>query len=358
MSTFAVSLERIATVWPHDNADRLAMAQLASMSYQFVIPKDTYQPGDLVVYFPIDSILPEPLIAALGLTGKLSGVEKNRIKTLRLRGAISQGIVAKPETVIPDWTPQNAWQEGDDITELLGVTRYDPPPMVSEAGVLVRMPPMVSVYDIEGAERFAAQVETYLMDQPVIITEKLEGSHWSISLLADGAIAVCRRHYRIQPDPEIEHDWFKVARVSGIRDKLPAIKAFLEERMGRALRILTLRGEVIGPSVQGNIYALRERQVWVFEVEANGQPIDAPLYVELVEKFQIVHAPILANGVTLRAWLAGRTVAEASNGASLLNTKTLREGIVIRPLIEARNEALGRVIIKQRSPEYLAGSEN
>src|SRR5260221_603855 len=96
MSIFSVSVERIASVWEHANADRLELARLASMSYQFVIAKGSYQVCDLVVYFPIDSLLPASIISALELTGKLAGSEKNRVKTIRLRGVISQGVVASP----------------------------------------------------------------------------------------------------------------------------------------------------------------------------------------------------------------------------------------------------------------------
>src|SRR5579862_9548507 len=103
MSFFAVSIERIADVWEHTNAERLEMAKLGSMSYQFVITKGSYKPGDLVVYFPIDSILPEHIVETLGLTGKRAGSEGNRVKTIRLRGQISQGVVASPEAVIPAW---------------------------------------------------------------------------------------------------------------------------------------------------------------------------------------------------------------------------------------------------------------
>src|SRR5688572_4052170 len=153
MSTFAVSLERIENVWEHPNADRLDMARLRSMTYQFVIAKGSYQPGDLVVYFPIDSILPEHVIAAIGLTGKLSGADKNRVKTVRLRGEISQGVVASPDVLIPNWKDGADYYEGQDITELLGVTKYEPPVVPIQAGKLVALPSLVSMYDIEGAER-------------------------------------------------------------------------------------------------------------------------------------------------------------------------------------------------------------
>src|SRR5690349_19219991 len=136
MSTFAVTIERIAEVLPHTNADRLEMAKVASMAFQFVIAKGSFQPGDLVIYFPIDSVLPDNVITAIGLEGKLSGAEKNRVKTVRLRGAISQGVVAEPSLLLVDWKI-NGYEEGQDITERLGVTKYEAPPVVSQAGNLV-----------------------------------------------------------------------------------------------------------------------------------------------------------------------------------------------------------------------------
>jgi RNA ligase (TIGR02306 family) len=90
LSVFAVTIERIAHVWTHTNADRLEMAKVTSMSFQFVIAKGSFKPGDLVIYFPIDSLLPEPLITVLQLSGKLAGAEHNRVRTVRLRGEISQ----------------------------------------------------------------------------------------------------------------------------------------------------------------------------------------------------------------------------------------------------------------------------
>src|SRR5690349_7977254 len=101
MSTFAVTIESIDRVWAHPNADRLELASLRGMTYQFCIPKGEYAPGDTVVYFPIDSLLPPALIETLGLTGKLRGKTADRIATVKLRGEISQGVVAHPDIVLP-----------------------------------------------------------------------------------------------------------------------------------------------------------------------------------------------------------------------------------------------------------------
>ncbi|HEU4538843.1 MAG TPA: RNA ligase (ATP) [Polyangiaceae bacterium] len=349
MSIFAVTVEQIREVWPHPNADRLELARLASMSFQFVIAKGAYRPGDAVVYFPIDSVLPAPLVERLGLVGKLAGASKDRVKTVRLRGEISQGVVASLD-LLP--AGEAAPAPGDDLTARLGVTKYEPPPVTTEGGELVPLPQLVSVYDIEGAERFQALLEAHLLDVPVAITEKLEGSHFAASLDAAGEIAICQRRFRIKPLPGVEHTWHAVARAAGVLDALPALA---RELGGPAM--VTLRGEVIGPGVQGNHYRLPARRLVAFELEADGVAVDAPTFFSLCERFGLEHAPALARGATLREWLGGKSVAEASNGPSALNPAVAREGIVVRPWREARDASFGRVILKQRSPSYLAQSD-
>jgi RNA ligase (TIGR02306 family) len=353
MSTFSVSIERIAAIWEHPNADRLELARLASMSYQFVIGKGAYKVGDLVVYFPVDSLLPEQIVNVAGLTGKLAGPDKNRVKTIRLRGVISQGIVILPGEVISEWDNGQNFHEGQDVTELLGVTKYEPPLLVGQEGALGRMPPLVSIYDIEGAERFVAETDRYFMDKSVLITEKLEGSHFSVSLYANNDMIVCRRRYSVTAD----HAWYKVAERDGVLAKLPDLKQAIDDGLGRITEVVTVRGEIVGPGIQANHYKLPQITLFVFEIEADGEPVNIQTYLALVEKFEIAHAPVLAANETLRQWLAGRSLAEASNGQSMLNPAAPREGIVIRPAEELRDERLGRVIIKQRSPEYLVGSD-
>jgi RNA ligase (TIGR02306 family) len=358
MSTFAVTVERIAETWPHANADRLELARVASMPWQFVIAKGQFRPGDVVVYLPIDSILPPRIIEALGLVGKLSGAAKNRVKTIRLRGEISQGLVATPGKVLPEHFDVATLREGQDVTELLGVIRYEPEPEPCQAGTLVPLPTGVSLYDIEGAERYVAQLERHLMDAPVLITEKLEGSHFAASLLPDGDVAVCQRRFRIQPITDAEHDWHAAARRLGLPELLPRLLRLLEgHRAGRTPAVVTVRGEMVGPGIQGNHYRLRAQELRVFEIEADGRAVPVRALLELTDELALQRVPVVASDVILREWLAGRTLAEASNAPSALNADVPREGLVIRPMIELRDEDLGRVILKQRSPAYLAGSE-
>jgi RNA ligase (TIGR02306 family) len=349
VSTFAVTVERIGNVWKHENADLLDMASLEGKAYTFVVGRGQFVPGDVVVYFPIDSVLPEWIGTSLNLSGKLAGKEKNRVKTVRLRGNISQGVVCSPDQLPADLP----LAVGTDVTTLLGVTKYEPPPVPSHWGNLVPLPPLVTVYDVENAQNFVDIVEL-LLDEPCAITEKLEGSHWSATLYADDSLVVCQRNYQIVPVEGGEHDWHRVIRTQGLGDTMRRMWADLSAQ--EPLEALTLRGEMIGASIQGNIYGLKDREVRLFEMEINQQPVPSERFFALAAAYALPLVPILAQAVTLREWLAGRSLIEASNGTSAL-ANVLREGIVIKPLHERRDERIGRVFLKQRSPEYLAKSD-
>ncbi len=93
MSFFGVSVETIASVRTHPGADRLDLCTLEGMSFQVVVKRGEFNPGDRVVYFPVDALLPEDLLRRIGLEGRLAGARKNRVKTISLRGEISQGLV-------------------------------------------------------------------------------------------------------------------------------------------------------------------------------------------------------------------------------------------------------------------------
>lgn len=355
MSTFAVTVETIARVVHHPGADRLDLAVLHRFpDWQFVVGRASCAEGDRVIYFPIDSLLPATVIAALGLTGRLAGPQTNRIKTIRLRGAISQGVCARPDLLLPAHRVGTI-AEGDDLTSELGVTKYEPPAISCQQGRLVPLPGLVSQYDIEGSERFQRIVDL-LMDVLVLVTEKVEGSHLAVLRQADGTLSVCQRNFQILPDPVAgEHDWFKAVLQGGVDATLSRLA---EVFPGRAI---TVRGEVLGPGVQGNLYRLLALTVRAFEIEVEGIAVDASRFVDLMAGMPTATVPVLDQGRTLRDVLAGRSVAAASTGPSVLSPDPakplLREGIVIKPMQEMRHPDLGRVVLKKRSPEYLAGND-
>ena len=96
MSTFAVKVVPI-TIEPHPNADALELARVGD--YRAVVKKGEFHSGDLVAYIPEGAVLPPELIEHMGLTGRLAGKDANRVKAVRLRGALSQGLclACRPE---------------------------------------------------------------------------------------------------------------------------------------------------------------------------------------------------------------------------------------------------------------------
>jgi RNA ligase (TIGR02306 family) len=348
MATFKVELTKIEKVWNHPNADRLDLAMVEGIDLQFVVGRDSYKVGDKVVYFPIDSVLPQDLIDHLGLTGKLSGKDKNRIKTLRLRDSVSQGFVCSLETISKYFDGGlDIGYTGTDLTTLLKVTKHEPEEIPCTWGTLTALPDCVGVYDIEGVERYKEVVEM-LMDVPCIITEKVEGSNFAVHIDEQDNISVCQRHHSIKESPDGEHMFWKVARNHGLIDIAKDLKSKY------SVQTVTLRGEFLGGGVQGNYYELKEHKVLLFDIKVDGRYIDTEQLFDFSWNMDPqLFVPCLGCNITLREWLGGKTIIEASNGKSMLIDK-LREGIVIKPMVEMRDQKLGRVILKKRSPEYLA----
>lgn len=359
MAIFKVELTKITKVWNHPNADRLDLAVVNGIDLQFVIGRDSFKVGDDVVYFPIDSVLPQDLIDHLGLTGKLSGRDKNKIRTVRLREEISQGFVCSLVTITDfvakhrshSWkTIGNFFNQNSplvvDYTTTLGVLKYEPEEIPCTWGTLTALPDGIGVYDIEGVERYK-EVVNMLMDVPCVISEKTEGSNFAIHIDEQDNITVCQRNHAIKESPDGEHMFWKVARNQGLIQLVIDMK----DNLPFEVRTMTLRGEFIGPGVQGNYYNLKEHKVLLFDVKVNGRYTDCDVMEYIC--FGTAKVPYLGYNITLREWLNGKSIIEASNGKSMLVDK-LREGIVIKPMVEMHDTKLGRVILKKRSPEYLA----
>jgi len=347
MSTFAVTRERIGAVRPIPGADRIEIATLAGMDFQLVVARGAYQPGDEVLYLPVDAVLPPALVETLGLQGKLAGRERNRIKTVVLRGAYSQGVVTRGDLVPADVT---------DLAAHLGVTKWDPPPNLVPDGILVPRPEGQSRYDIESADRYTALVES-LLDRDVFVTEKLEGENAWVTAWPDGSVAIGMRDNTILEKEGVENRFHQVLRAQGV----PGFARELAERYGQRVAVY---GEFVGPGAgPGNYYDLKRPAVRLFDIRVMFDYLPPAEFLERVEArwgSEPPTVPVLQDpraACTLRTWLAGRTVKEASDGPSMLAPTKRREGIVIKPTTELRDDRIGRLILKQRSPAYLAHSD-
>jgi RNA ligase (TIGR02306 family) len=377
MATFKVESKRLSKVYPHPNADRLELGQVEGMLFQFVIPKDVYKVGETIIYFPVDSLLQQDFIQQQNIANHLAGKDHNRVKTCTLRKELSQGYVASVKSVL-EYLKADTLPE--DLTAALHVEKYEPPEIMTHTGNLVRLPEHVYYYDIEGCDRYP-DILALLMDRKVVITEKLEGSNFGTSINPEGKVSVNQHKYAIEniPDKE-EHTFWKVARQECIIDMAQALHFLYPNQT------VTIRGEVLGPKIQGNYYNLTKHTVRVYDVEIDGRAVDYPKIndvvvragqindledahgnVSVVKNWNRLFVPIIAENVVLREWLGDRTIQQASNGKSALIEQNpghvfipnkIREGIVIKPMEEEFIHGFGRLFLKQRDPIYLDKTGN
>ena len=179
MADFRVTVEALGDVHPHPNADRLDVGQIGG--YHVVLKKDAFKAGQRVVYIPEASILPEALIAHLGLTGRLAGAARNRVKAIRLRNVLSEGLVLPLDSagrVENVETGETADPDHPDLAGFLGIAKWEPPIPTELAGEVMAAPFPLPSYDVEAWKR---NPEALPAGTPCVATEKIHGTMVSIT---------------------------------------------------------------------------------------------------------------------------------------------------------------------------------
>lgn len=357
-----VLIKEIESVTKHPNADLLEVVKLKGFSYPLVSGLGQFAPGDLCVFFPVDSVLNEDLLTRVDMVGKFDGAKKNRVKTKKIRNLPSQGFITTPDKFSDMENFPTELVDGLNISEVLGIEVWEPePPKIQQDGRLRPLPLNVYKYDIEGVQKFDDALN-YLMDKSVVISEKLEGMNFTIACDSDGRVSVCSRNYAIELTDEEEHDFHKTAHRLGLFETIKEIFNTVQEDYSSApyltLQTVALRGEFIGPNVQGNIYGLKEHDIRFFDLEVNGVPLSHPDFIRFSQIYNFKTVPYIVIGHRLAHVLQDMTFLEYSDGMSLLKGDQRREGVVVKPIIEENYWGLGRLQLKARSPEYLMKTGN
>lgn len=351
MSTLKVTAERL-TVHTHPNADALELAQVGL--YRAVVAKGQYRDGDWAVYIPEQSVLPDALVDELGLTGKLAGSAHNRVKAIRLRGELSQGIVCRPRA-LDGVDLAAAHAEGRDFAAELGVVKWAPPIPVHMSGDVESAADLLPWIDIENIKRYPG---IFAAGEPVVATEKIHGTACLYTRTPDGEFVSSKgfgaKNLALKRDEKNLY-WRAVLghRVPEAAAKLAAI--FGAERVG-------IFGEVYGQGVQDLGYGAKAGAELpgyaVFDVSFS----DATGAVRWVDAEDL--AGVLA-GLSVRLPTVPRLYAGPYDEAALIaladgretvsgTAAHLREGLVVRPARERRSDVTGsRAIGKLVSDAYL-----
>lgn len=361
------SIQRVLSLEPIINADSIEKATV--LGWQLVVKKDEFKVGDLCVYVEIDSILPEkPEFEFLR-------ERKFRVKTIKLRGQISQGICF-PLSILPVNTKIS---EGLDVTEILGIKKWEPYQDEQQcqkqtAKILypVWMPRWFQMFIhrfkfvrdyyrknsgqksfpslIPKTDETRVQVLQPLLDKyagtKCYITEKLDGSSLTVYQI-NGKFGVCSRNIDLKKDANDKY-WRAV------------LSYDLENKFKRYFpgENIALQGELIGEGIQGNKYHLKGHEIYFFNVFfikhfKYGSMWDL---VSICYKLDIKTVPVITEDYILSNSIP--ELVELSKGNSKLNG-TIREGIVIRPITEIEDQSLhcqlvkNRVSFKSVNPEFL-----
>lgn len=346
MSTLRVTAERL-TVHEHPGADALELAQVGL--YRAVVAKGAYRTGETAVYIPEQSVLPPALIEELGLTGRLAGGNADRVKAIRLRGELSQGIVCRP-AALADVDLARAAADGTDFAGVLGITKWVPPVPPTMNGEFESAPDLLPWVDIENIQRHP---DLFTAGEPVVLTEKLHGSACLLTYVAgEDRVHVSSKGFgarslALKEDPR--NLYWRAVRAHGAAEAA----AELAERLGA--RRVGIFAEVYGAGVQDLTYGADGRRdtlgYAVFDVSAE---IDGRVrWLDPAEHLtgRLPLVPRLYEGpYDVDRVLGLATGRETVSGRGL----HLREGVVIRPATERHSPVTGgRAVAKAVSPAYL-----
>jgi len=313
------SIRKIDNIEPIEGADKIVCATIGGWKLVTAIDNG-FNIGDLVIYFEIDSWIPNELAPFLS-KGKepreFNGVKGERLRTVKLRGQISQGLIM-PVSILDGLA--NSFSEDDDFTELLNIQKWERPMNAQLAGMAKgNFPSFIFKTDQERIQNLTKEFESY---QALTweVTEKLEGSSMTV-YMNNNEFGVCSRNLDLK---ETEGNTFwQVAR-----------DLDLESGLGGYPGNFAIQGELIGPGVQGNIYKLSKHEFRVFDIF----DIDKQEYFNAGERDTFVraygldHVPVVAYKAKMYNTLGIRDVNSLllfTEGKSNL-AHTEREGLVFK----------------------------
>lgn len=352
MATFEVTIEEIK-VFPHPNADRLELARVGL--YNIVVAKGEWKTGDKVFYIPEFSVLPENIIQALGLEGKLAGTHHNRVKPVSLRGALSQGVVAPLNLVTPE-TLQEIGEEGD-YAEALGVTKWEPVIPAGLNGTTKSSPGIVRWVEIENLKKFPNMFEE---GEEVVLTEKIHGTcscYTFTNPLDEESLIVTSKGLGKNNLSIIEDEKNLYWRMAKKYDLAKVASSVVEEFSD--VRKVAIFGESFG-SVQDLKYGHNGTYGFVmFDIKIEFVNSDGTFtsrwlnpdeVTRIAEKTNVPTPPVLYEG----AFSLDVVIEKASGKEQVSGTEAhIREGVVIRPKLRTDLEMGGTKIAKYVSDAYL-----
>jgi RNA ligase (TIGR02306 family) len=354
MSNWTVFKTKIE-VFTHPNADALNIGKVGT--YQVVVQKGLYQTGDVVVFAPEKSILTGDIKEAFQTY--LAGPDNDRVKSIRLRGELSCGIII-PKELVPDF---DKYELDEDISLPLGITKYEPVIPAQLAGKVSAFDmPYIGKHDCEHATVY---VNDLVQGERVVISEKLHGSQFILAHNLEDSNTIVSSKGMLKQGLSLEESDENTYWVAAKNDDV----------VGRIQRnftegVVQVFGEVI-PVQGGYNYGQNKPTVRVFDVRVNN--VSVP-YDQVPAELTEIWVPIVYDGPIKLDEVEVVIYEDASKGIRktrtdlLLSTEVvalckgketvsgreqhIREGVVIAPYIDRKAKDGTRLRLKLINPAY------
>ncbi|KKN98889.1 hypothetical protein LCGC14_0141300 [marine sediment metagenome] len=305
---------------PHPNADKLSLVRVGD--YQCAVRTTDWSDGDLAVFIPPDSVVPD--------TKEFEFLGKHRrIKARKLRGEWSVGLLI-PAPVGADL--------GQDCMEMLGIVHYEPQVHghFSTGGDNVTPPEgFFPKYDVLNFRKYS---DLFGDGEEVVVTEKIHGANARFVCVNDTMYCGSRSNWK-RMDPN--NLWWKVL------ERHPALEAWLRHNYGWGIY-----GEAFGQVQNLKYGAVPDNDIFF----ATFDILDGNRWMDFDEA-RSVGAPLPWVPLVYRGPFDKDKILAMAEGDSLWpGANHHLEGVVVKPVKERTDRRLGRVQLKIVGNKYLSKS--
>lgn len=331
------SVQKVLSVTKHPNADTLSICTV--LGWQCIIKLDQFKENDLVGYIMIDTVVPEKD------EFEFLRDKKFRVRTIKLRGELSQGLV------VP--LPEGKWKEGDDLTDIIGVKKYEKPdnnpiretkpkrptkfwprlkydfkyhylyrwfPKLRNKTRSVFPKHLVPITDEERIQNIPKVLEQY-KGKEFIASYKLDGSSITIihekNFLGKSVYRICSRKFELH---DKNNDWYKVFDSTNFKQHIDKLVTIFNTNN------IIVQGEAIG-SFNGNHHSLSKNAIALFNIYVDGKRINQKEFIDICQTHQIPHCPKYWGG---KLEFTLPEILEFAQIKDIINPKVEAEGLVFR----------------------------
>ena len=328
------SIKEIISISPIPDSDNIDLARIDG--WQSVVKKGQFQVGEKVIFCEPDSLLPEKP------EFEFMRSKHFKIKTCKLRGVISQGICFPL-----DMLPTGSYDVDQDVSEILGITKYEPPVPVQLRG---RMRCPIFRLAVPKTDEMRVQNIPDVLErhkgEVFNVTEKIDGTSMSVYLDPETGLHVCSRNVDLAPDTD--HKW------NGDSYWKYAIEHDLENVLKTLGGTIALQGELFGEGIQKGKYGIKGLHYKVFNFwdMTNHCYIESDVMKDTVEAFGLGKDFLVPDLGRLELNHTVDDLLKMATGQSAISD-VLREGLVFRSVPENTDFKIGRLSFKAVSPEFL-----